>query len=99
VKNADREALRKRIERNDWDASNDGVCKLVAREVDRAISSERLRLRELECLYCKGKGVIEAECYPGGSFEAVLCPCGKQPADTDDDDDDLVDDPPPDVAP
>jgi len=60
-------------------------------------------LRERECPYCDDSGVIEAECYPGGSFEDVLCPCGAQPADTADDetedDDDLVDDPPPNVAP
>jgi hypothetical protein len=43
MKKSDREALRKRIERNDWDASNDGVYKLVSREVDRAVRSARLR--------------------------------------------------------
>jgi len=43
MRKADRDALLARIRATDWEASNEGVCKLVAREVDRAVRRERAR--------------------------------------------------------
>jgi hypothetical protein len=41
---ADSDALRKRLELADWDASIEDVLRLIVREVDRAVRRERARV-------------------------------------------------------
>jgi hypothetical protein len=53
---ADREALRKRLEREDWDASIDDVLMLIVREVDQAVR-QRARASEVWCHDC-GVGLL-----------------------------------------